>query len=124
VGCRRRQPGGRGGVAAVGGLELPQQLLEPAVRGREDQLAEERRLCYVAMTRARRRLVLSWAERYEGGRPWRPSRFLSELGQDVLERDLGGEVVPEAAPEPGAAAAPVPADPGPGPRPAFRARSG
>jgi len=40
------------------------------------------------MTRARRRLVLSWAERYEGGRSWRPSRFLTELGEGVIERDL------------------------------------
>jgi DNA helicase-2/ATP-dependent DNA helicase PcrA len=62
-------------------MELPPQLLEPAVRGREDHLAEERRLCYVAMTRARSQLWLSWAERYEGDRPWRPSRFLDEIRQ-------------------------------------------
>src|SRR5215467_486581 len=85
---RLPQPRRRDGVSAVGGLELPPALLDPRVRGREDQLAEERRLCYVAMTRARRRLVLSWAERYEGGRNWRPSRFLTELGEDVIERDL------------------------------------
>ena len=58
---------------------LPSQVLEPAVRGREDQVAEERRLCYVAATRARRRLYLSWADRYDGGREWAPSRFLAEL---------------------------------------------
>jgi superfamily I DNA/RNA helicase len=42
---------------------------------------EERRLCYVGMTRARRRLVLSvCAERRLWGRPMRlsPSRFLRE----------------------------------------------
>jgi RecB family exonuclease len=38
------------------------------------------------MTRARRRLVLSWAERYEGSRSWRPSRFLEELGPSVVQR--------------------------------------
>jgi DNA helicase-2/ATP-dependent DNA helicase PcrA len=101
---RLPQPRRRDGVSAVGGLELPAQLLEPGIRGREDQLAEERRLCYVAMTRARSRLVLSWAERYEGGRPWRPSRFLEELGGDeVEERDLrsGWSVAAEAdAPTP------------------------
>lgn len=69
-------------------LSLPAQLVEPAARGRRDHEAEERRLCYVAMTRARRRLVLSWAERYQGNRVWKPSRFLSELGTGVLERDL------------------------------------
>ncbi|HKA50250.1 MAG TPA: ATP-dependent DNA helicase [Candidatus Dormibacteraeota bacterium] len=85
---RLPQPRRRDELTAIASLELPAHLLEPAVRGGEDQLAEERRLCYVAMTRARRRLVLSWAERYEGGRNWRASRFLTELGEDVIERDL------------------------------------
>ena len=78
-------------------FELPAAVLEPLVRGREDMVAEERRLLYVAMTRARRRLYLSWANRYEGGRRWRPSRFLDEL------RRAGPRVVREvrvpAAPE-------------------------
>lgn len=60
-------------------FEIPAQVLEAAVRGREDHLAEERRLCYVAMTRARQRLYLSWAERYDGSRVWRRSRFLDDL---------------------------------------------
>src|SRR5262249_13335345 len=85
---RLPQPRRRDELTAIASLELPAHLMESAVRGGEDQLAEERRLCYVAMTRARRRLVLSWAERYEGGRNWRASRFLTELGEDVIERDL------------------------------------
>ncbi|MDQ6922212.1 MAG: ATP-dependent helicase, partial [Candidatus Dormibacteraeota bacterium] len=86
------------------GLELPPQLAEPAVRAREDQVAEERRLCYVAMTRARQRLVLSWAELYEGGRRWRPSRFLEEMAAgspSVVRREprvvQGGEAAPGSA---------------------------
>jgi RecB family exonuclease len=67
------------------GLDVPPQLLEPAVRAKEDHVAEERRLCYVAMTRARRRLVLSWAELYEGERRWRPSRFLEEVAAEAPE---------------------------------------
>jgi DNA helicase-2/ATP-dependent DNA helicase PcrA len=98
---RLPQPRRRDSVSAVGGLELPQTLLEPGVRGREDQLAEERRLCYVAMTRARRWLVLSWAERYEGGRAWRPSRFLGELGDGVVERDLREAPPPPPSPSGG-----------------------
>lgn len=39
-----------------------------------EQLAEEARVAYVAMTRARRRLYLTWAETYEG--PAGPSPFL------------------------------------------------
>src|SRR5262252_5795030 len=68
-------------------FELPPSVLEPLVRGREDVIAEERRLLYVAMTRARRRLYLTHASHYEGGRRWRPSRFLEEVGT------AGGSVV-------------------------------
>lgn len=71
-------------------LELPGQLVEPAVRGKGDQVAEERRLFYVALTRARRRLILTYADRYEGLRPWRQSRFLRELGEGVRKLDLRG----------------------------------
>ena len=44
----------------------------------DEAIAEERRLLYVGLTRARRSLSLSWAERRETGRR-RPSRFLSAL---------------------------------------------
>ncbi len=46
-------------------------------------LEEERRSCFVAVTRTKRRLVLSWARRYAGW-PKAPSRFLAEMG-------LGGD---------------------------------
>jgi DNA helicase-2/ATP-dependent DNA helicase PcrA len=42
--------------------------------GPAEQVEEEARVAYVAMTRARRRLYLSWAETYEG--PAGPSPFL------------------------------------------------
>jgi DNA helicase-2/ATP-dependent DNA helicase PcrA len=51
--------------------ELP---CRPAVTAGEDALAEERRLLYVGLTRARRWLWLSWTARAK------PSRFLAELG--------------------------------------------
>jgi DNA helicase-2/ATP-dependent DNA helicase PcrA len=68
-------------------LELPAAVLEPSIRAREDHVAEERRLLYVAMTRARSRLFLSWAERYEGSRRWRPSRFLAEVESAAIVVD-------------------------------------
>jgi DNA helicase-2/ATP-dependent DNA helicase PcrA len=40
---------------------------------------EERRLLYVGITRARRRLALSWAREGLRGQPREPSRFLAEL---------------------------------------------
>jgi Superfamily I DNA and RNA helicases len=73
-------------------FELPAAVLEPLVRGREDVVAEERRLLYVAMTRARQRLYLTRASHYEGGRRWRDSRFLDEVRsagpRTVLEREV------------------------------------
>jgi DNA helicase-2/ATP-dependent DNA helicase PcrA len=82
-------------------FDLPPQLLDPGIRGREDHYAEERRLCYVAMTRARRHLWLSWAARYEGPRSWQRSRFLDEL------EDLFGCTVNYQVLGPGAGAPPA-----------------
>jgi ATP-dependent DNA helicase UvrD/PcrA len=77
---------------------------------------EERRLCYVGITRARRRLYMTWArERSLFGRSERnlPSRFIDELPAELTERHSSA---------PGAAAgigwdsgedAPASIDPGP-----------
>ncbi len=53
-------------------------------------LEEERRLCYVGMTRARDRLVLTWVrERRTYGRQSQegtmPSRFLAEIPQELID---------------------------------------
>ncbi len=73
-------------------FELPPAVLEPLVRGREDVVGEERRLLYVAMTRARTHLYLTRASHYEGGRRWRDSRFLDEVRaagpRTVLQREI------------------------------------
>ena len=55
----------------------------------EEALEEERRLCYVGMTRARKRLILTWAQyrrRFGGGEQERstPSWFLSEVPADLI----------------------------------------
>jgi DNA helicase-2/ATP-dependent DNA helicase PcrA len=53
----------------------------------EDRLEEERRLFYVALTRARRRVFLSAAasrRRFGGSEPVYPSRFLSELPAEIV----------------------------------------
>ena len=51
---------------------------------------EERRLCYVGITRARQRLYMTWARerRLFGARPERnlPSRFIDELPAELIER--------------------------------------
>jgi DNA helicase-2/ATP-dependent DNA helicase PcrA len=79
-------------------FELPAAVLEPLVRGREDVIAEERRLLYVAMTRARRNLYLTYAEHYEGGRRWRPSRFLGELPPAVVQKYVPAAASPASPP--------------------------
>ncbi|MCC5859883.1 MAG: ATP-binding domain-containing protein, partial [Ectothiorhodospiraceae bacterium] len=53
-----------------------------------DRLEEERRLCYVGITRARQRLVLTWAEkrRIHGEERWgSPSRFIREIPDDLVQ---------------------------------------
>jgi DNA helicase-2/ATP-dependent DNA helicase PcrA len=55
----------------------------------EEKLEEERRLCYVGMTRAMEKLTLSCAQqRFRfGSRSFGvPSRFLAEIPPDVVER--------------------------------------
>lgn len=87
------------------GLEFPQVFLVgleeglfPHQRSSEDagQLEEERRLCYVGITRAMRKLVLTHAEsrRLHGSEYYpQPSRFLRELPGELIEEvRLGGRV--------------------------------
>jgi DNA helicase-2/ATP-dependent DNA helicase PcrA len=55
-----------------------------------EELEEERRLCYVGMTRARRKLYLTWTpfRRSYGpdlGAPAFPSRFLAEVPPELVE---------------------------------------
>ncbi|MBD0317191.1 MAG: UvrD-helicase domain-containing protein [Thermoleophilia bacterium] len=63
----------------------------PHARSLEEQgLEEERRLCYVGLTRARERLTLTHAAGRSlwGSRSYNlPSRFLDELPQDEIERE-------------------------------------
>ena len=83
------------------GLEFPvvslvglEQGLFPSYRSLDDpsSLEEERRLCYVGLTRAKERLFLSHAteRRVWGGmrEPALPSIFLSEIPTDLLQGDI------------------------------------
>jgi len=64
------------------GLTLPNELLKEELPAAELHLAEERRLAYVAVTRAREEIVCTLAARYEGVKDWRPSRFLTPVRGD------------------------------------------
>ena len=60
------------------------------------QLEEERRLCYVGVTRARKKLILSYARhrRMHGAEFYpQPSRFLGEIPAELIDDiRLGGAV--------------------------------
>src|SRR5713226_9529301 len=86
------------------GLEFPYVFLAGLEEGlfphsrsfdSEAMLEEERRLCYVGMTRAEKRLILTWARyrrRFGGGDLERsiPSRFLQEIPANLMQ-NLGGD---------------------------------
>ncbi len=82
---------------AAKGLEFPivflvgmEEGVFPGKQSLEEpgRLEEERRLCYVGMTRAMRKLIMSYAEvRRQYGREeyHRPSRFLRELPEELVD---------------------------------------
>lgn len=82
------------------GLEFPVVFCTGMVEGgfphhlsreREEDLEEERRLVYVAFTRAMRELIITRPRRRlqmgQGFQPVEPSRFLDEIPQDVITGD-------------------------------------
>jgi DNA helicase-2/ATP-dependent DNA helicase PcrA len=86
---------------AAKGLEFPavfmvgmEETIFPHTRALYDQfeMEEERRLCYVGMTRAREELYMSYATSrmlYGGAQHNPPSRFLSEIDAEFQPSDLG-----------------------------------
>ena len=83
---------------AAKGLEFPTVIIAGLEEGvfphsrafeEEDEMDEERRLCYVGMTRARSQLVLTGAARrrvFGEYQPMEPSRFMDEVPPQLLER--------------------------------------
>ncbi len=107
-------------VHAAKGLEFPvvfligleEDLFPNARRGGHAELEEERRLFYVAVTRAEKMLVLSHAERrsiHGRNQPQMMSQFLSEIDQSLLRKirpqsglrawAQGGQTVKEYTPK-------------------------
>lgn len=66
-------------------IPLPEGLLPAHEQGSEHHLEEERRLFYVALTRAKDTLTLTGASEYGGTRKKKPSSFLRELGREPKE---------------------------------------
>ena len=59
-------------------IEIPEALIKDILPSGDFHLQEERRLFYVAVTRAKTNLYLSWARDYGGQRAKKPSLFLQE----------------------------------------------
>lgn len=59
-------------------IEIPESLIKDILPGGDFHLQEERRLFYVALTRAKTHLYLSWARDYGGAKAKKPSIFLVE----------------------------------------------
>ncbi|MDP3883254.1 MAG: ATP-dependent DNA helicase [Candidatus Staskawiczbacteria bacterium] len=74
-------------IARKDPIELPDALIKDIKPEGDIHLQEERRLCYVAMTRAKKELYFTSAEDYGGQRSKKLSRFLIEMGY----RDEGSE---------------------------------
>jgi DNA helicase-2/ATP-dependent DNA helicase PcrA len=75
---------------------LDEREENPSAVGAATEMAEERRLCYVGMTRAKDRLYLSCAFRrhlYGRSQPAFPSRFLTEIPQSMLSAPRGSAPV-------------------------------
>lgn len=79
-------------------IPVPDGLLKESLPGRENYLQEERRLFYVAMTRARRALYLTWARDHGLRRLKKVSPFVLEaldipkMPEDVLRASVLEEI--------------------------------
>lgn len=124
-------------VHAAKGLEFPvvivtglEENVFPHARTifHPEEMEEERRLCYVALTRAQEKLFLTWAKRRTlSGRVSynEVSRFLEEIPEELIEKSKMQSLWPRAAigvnpavterstglPADGAASSPAPAEP-------------
>ncbi|MBP1660875.1 MAG: hypothetical protein H6P95_2067, partial [Candidatus Aminicenantes bacterium] len=79
-------------------IPVPDGVLKETLPGRENFLQEERRLFYVAMTRARRGLTMTWARDYGTKRFKKVSPFVLEaldipkMPEDVLKASVLEEI--------------------------------
>ena len=67
-------------------INIPEALVkEKITASKESHVEEERRLFYVAATRAKEELFITGAKDYGGAREKKPSPFIAEMGLDVFE---------------------------------------
>lgn len=67
-------------------IEVPEVFIKEDLPSGDAHLQEERRLFYVAMTRAKEKVYLTWAKNYGGATSKKPSRFIDEIA--ILSQDI------------------------------------
>jgi len=70
-----------------GEIAIPDDLVKESLPDGDHHYQEERRLCYVAMTRAKETLFLTSAVDYGGTRKKKVSRFIPELGDTIVTKE-------------------------------------
>ncbi len=80
-------------------IHLPWKYLSRVELNREKEeiIEEERRLFYVALTRAKKQLILSYSSQNEEGKAQIASRFLFEIPPELIQKISNEELPTEAA---------------------------
>lgn len=66
-------------------IEIPLELIKEQLPSGDAHIQEERRLFYVALTRAKEKVFLTSSSNYGGVKQKKPSRFLEEIGFGINE---------------------------------------
>lgn len=82
--------------ARAGGIAMPEALAVQHTSAADEHIAEERRLMYVAMTRAKENLTLSYSRSHNGRTTRKPSRFIAETFASEHLSDSDGTAVPQS----------------------------
>lgn len=80
------------------GIAIPADLVKEQLPEGDSHIQEERRLFYVALTRAKERLVLTSADDYGGARTKKICRFLPEIGFKILADQTTGSQIKKLSP--------------------------
>lgn len=76
-------------------FEIPEELIKEPLPVGNLHLEEERRLFYVAITRAKHELFLSYSDFYDGKKLWKPSVFIAEAIESGNARLMENQNAPK-----------------------------
>ncbi|MFA4890762.1 MAG: UvrD-helicase domain-containing protein [Candidatus Gracilibacteria bacterium] len=72
-------------------LHIPIELTKEIFPEGDFHIEEERRLFYVALTRAKKKLILTYSDKYSGPKKWKRSQFLDEIAESKLITEVKGD---------------------------------